>query len=238
MPVASYEKLNPNMVLDLPFFEGDGVVLHDVSTVRSNVDLIHTPVWTAAGNASTLVFDGNNDYGDASNGSTTDLSFTSVDYSIGLWMNYTRAATTGSIIGRYELNIGGWELYVTDNVGSVLVTLRHHHSLTAVGTGVHPGHHRSACYSSGWTMDEWQLVGISRTGGGSAKMYRNGVSLDIVDGGIIDPETTDHRLSIGVRDGDNGSFFGGGLWWIRVWNKLVTEAEWLDLYNKEVGLLA
>lgn len=236
MPRISYDglDLNVDILFDLPQREGVGAILHDVSMGHRNVAAVSAPVWTLAGSVMTLEFDGGADYLWASNANTTDLDFTSGDYSLGCWINWTDTSTSEIIMGRYELNVGGWELYLFDSGLIEYLTLRHHHAGTLVG-----GNPRSACYSIGWAPSSgWCLIGVSRTGGGEAQMYRNGVVLGMVTGGLIDPETTTSDLVIGAKYNKLTDFYQGGLYRPRIWSRVLTAAEWRGLYNREIGLLS
>lgn len=66
MVVKSYDKiaLNANIVLDLPFFEGAGVVAHDVSKYHYNgaFKAAGEPLWTLTGGIYLPYYDGINDY--------------------------------------------------------------------------------------------------------------------------------------------------------------------------------
>jgi len=230
MPTLLYDSLglNADIVLDLPLTEGDGSLIHDVSKGHRNLTAVSAPVWTLAGNTMTLVFDGAADYLEASNASTAALGFTSGDYSLGCWVNED-TITSDMVFGRYELNVGGWELYFYEGI----LTLRHHHAGTLVD-----GNPRSACYSVGWISGSgWRLMGVSRTGGGEAQMYRNGISLTMLTGGLVDPEATTSDLVIGARYSKNADWYNGGMYRPRIWSRALTASEWLGLYNKEVGLL-
>ncbi|MBE3137654.1 MAG: hypothetical protein IMZ43_09750 [Thermoplasmata archaeon] len=236
MPTLLYDSLglNADIVLDLPLTEGVGSLIHDVSKGHRNLTAVSAPVWTLAGDTMTLVFDGAADYLVASNASTTDLEFTSGDYSLCCWIDWVDTSTSENVFGRYELNVGGWELYF---YGEIL-TLRHSHSLTQVGVGAHPAHHRSGCYSAGWTPGSgWCLLGVSRTGGGEAQMYRNGIALAMSTSGLVNPEATTSELIIGSRYDKTTDWYKGGMYRPRIWSRVLTASEWLGLYNKEVGLL-
>ena len=243
MPKISYDELdlNADILLDLPLREGIGTLLHDVSKGHRNVTTSGGPVWTLAGSVMMLQMDGTGDYLVATNANTTDLGFTTGDYSLGCWINWTDTSTSEIVMGRYDLNGGGWELYLFDNGLTQSLNLRHHHSLTEVGTGAHPTHHRSAGYSVGWTDNSgWHLIGVSKVGGGELKMYRDGVSLTVITGtgGITDPEATTSDLLIGVRYDLGSNHYQGGMYRPRIWSRVLTASEWLGLYNKEVGLLS
>ena len=223
--IALYDNLdiNTNILLDLPFREGIGTITHDVAKPHHTVDLINTPTWTALDSGlMTLDFNGTSEYLEASNASTADLGFTSGDFSIGGWFNWADGDESQIIIGRYELDVGGWEVYLYDNPNWYL-TLRLHH---AGGVEV-----RTACYSSGWTQDTWHFMGISRTGS-TAIMYRNGVALTTT-GVLEDAEATTKDLVVGCRFTKDDDYFKNKMRGMRAWSRALSADDWLAICNIE-----
>lgn len=218
-----------DMLLDLPVREGVGAVIQDVADPHHPVTLVDTPTWTTlASGLGVLTLNGTSEYLQSVNASTADLGFTTGDYSVGGWFYWQTGDDSQILAGRYELNVGGWEVYTYDDANAYL-TLRHHH---AGGTAA-----RSACYSGGWTKDAWHFMGISRTGGGNAIMHRNGVALTTT-GDLEDPEATTSDLLLGVRYTKDQNHHKGMLWRWRVWGRAVTAVEWLQMYERERGWFA
>jgi len=221
-----YDKLSLDygMVLDLRFDEGSGLITRDKAKPHHEVDLVGPPAWVQTpNNVTVLDFDGATNYLECPEAETLDLDFTDDDYSIACWVNWEDTGIAGEIVvGRYDLDVAhsGWELYLAWNGAVNSLTLRHHHA----GTLVPPitGNPRSACYSVGWTRGVWCLLMVSRTGGGEAIHYRNGVALTMVTGGLVDPETCSEDLVVGVRYTKNATWYKGKMWGLRVWNRALS----------------
>ena len=221
------------MMLGLPFEEGTGVITRDCAKPHhQDIDLINTPTWTTiASGLGVIELNGANEYLELAMADSVDLDFTSEDYSIGGWINWENGDTSQMIIGRYDVDVAftGWELYLTLWGGIFYLTTRHHHSLTIVD-----GQPRTACNSTGWTQNTWHFFGASRTGS-RAVHYRNGVPLTMIcsTGGLVDPEPNANDLTIGIRFTKNADRFKGMMWGLRVWNRVITTAEWQQIYDME-----
>lgn len=239
--MKSYDKIleNKNILLDLPFYEGVGTVTRDQARPNHPMTLIDPGggsfVWdTLASGLGVLDFvtvgggatDGVNISCPALD--SADLNFIAGDYSLGAWINWTDDGISQIVMGRYVLNVSGWELYLT-KIGTVSsLTLRHHHAGTLVG-----GNPRSGCYSVDWDPGVWCFMGLSRTGGGEALHYKNGVPLDMITGGLVDPETSAQILRIGSRYTADANWYKGQMWRARIWGRALTAAEWITIFNKE-----
>ncbi|GAG03281.1 unnamed protein product, partial [marine sediment metagenome] len=142
---------NQAMRMYLPFREGVGAITHDWAKETREVDLINAPTWTnLASGLPVMALDGVNQYLECSAANTVDLDYTSEDYSIVGWVNWTDTGNSEIIIARYEVDetppvtFGtGWETYFYNNAGTFWLTQRHHHWGGAVD--------RSGAGSSGWT---------------------------------------------------------------------------------------
>lgn len=218
--------VNEDILLDLPFREGIGTITQDLAKPHHPVTLVNTPTWTAlASGLGVITLNGTNEYIQCVNASSADLGFTTGDYSIGAWFNWQTGDDSQIIAGRYQLNVGGWEIYTYADA-NLYLTLRHHH---AGGSAT-----RSACYSGPWPQDTWHFMGISRTGGGNAIHYKNGVALTTT-GDLEDPEATTRDLLLGVRYTKDTNYHKGMLFRPRIWNRIITPAEWLQMYERERG---
>lgn len=180
---------------------------------------------TLASGLGVLEFNGLSEYLELASADCADLDFISGDYSIGCWINWASGNPSQIVIGRYELNVGGWEVYLFDP--GMTLTLRHHHAATLVD-----GNPRSACWSAGWDFDTWCLMGISRTGGGNAIHYRNGVALTTT-GDLVNPETCSQDLVAGARYTKDANYFKNKLWRPRAWGRALSAEEWAQLFEYE-----
>lgn len=168
-------------------------------------------------------------YLDCAAANCVDLDFIAGDYSLGIWFCWETTGASQIIIGRYEVDVSGWELYLWRAIGPIdYLTLRHHHAATLVA-----GNPRSACYSVGWTPDTWWFMGVSRTGGGEGLFYRNGVAIYTTPGGLVDPETCPQDLVLGTRFSKDSDWYKGQMWRPRVWPRILSANEWLNIFEEE-----
>ena len=224
-----YDNLGYNnaIALDLPFREGIGELTHDVAKPHHPITMVNTPTWEPlTSGLMTMGFDGANEYLRAPNADTLDMDFMAGDYSLGGWLYWENGDDSQIVTGRYVIDVGGWELYLYD---TGILTLRQHHAGTVVA-----GHPRTSVYSVGWTMDNWFMYGISRTGA-TAAHYRNGLALPTLAsvGGLVDAETCAGWFVLGVRFSLNDNYFKGQRWRPRVWPRALSAREWHAIYERE-----
>jgi len=226
--------INRDILLDLPFREGIGAITHSVAKTHPAVKLINTPTWTPiTSGLGVLEFNGTTEYLEADNADTLNLRFIGDDYSIGCWLYWASGGgDVQHLMGRYDVDVAfsGWELYLYSPTPSL--NLRHHHAGTLVG--VHP---RSGVDSVGWTFNEWQFVGVSRSGD-TGTFYRNAVDVTLTGTGLVDPETCAEDLTIGVRFTKASEYLKGKLWRPRIWGRALTQAEWAQIYERELRWFA
>lgn len=218
---------NQEMLLDLPLREGIGIVTMDVAKPHHVVNLINTPTWTALPSGlMTLNFDGTTEYMECEGAVCTDLNFMSGDYSVGGWFNWADSIHDSQIlIGRYEVSVSGWEVYLTEAGALRYLSLRHHH---AAGATL-----RTGAFSLGWTYGTNWHFGISRIGN-TAYMYQNGVAVVTTSDVLIDPETSARDLVIGVRGvSKDSNYFKNMRGRIIVSGKALTAEEWLNMYKHQ-----
>ena len=218
--------------MDLPFYEAAGAITRDQAKPHhQDVTLINTPTWeTIASGLCVITLDSvTHEYLELDTAACVDLDFQGGDYSVCVWFNWTDTMTSQNIMGRWATDISGWEVYLYAGLGGQnYLTLRHHHAGTLVGANP-----RSACYSTDWTPGTWHFMSISRTGGAEAIHYRNGEALTVVTGGLVDPETCNQDLTMGVRYTKNADYYKGKLWRPRAWARALTAAEWALIFEKE-----
>ena len=226
MPIG-YDKirLNYQQVLALTFEEGAGLATYDrAKPFRPELTLIGAPTWTQIipSGLTVLDFDGAGDWIEGQAADTVDLDFTTGDYSIAGWVNWTNTALSEMIIARYELDVSGWELYFWDSI----LQLRHHH---AAGATV-----RTGGYSGNWTPGVWWFFGISRIGAWPLH-YRNGIALEVgySVGGMLDPETCNRDLVLGCRWTKNADWYQNQMWNIRLWDRALTAWDMQELFQME-----
>lgn len=222
--------IHNNLLLSLPLAEGDGIITHDVSKVRhEDIDLINTPAWsTLASGRTVLQLNGTTQYAECAAADTADLDFTTGDYSITGWIYKDHAILSNLLIGRYGVDLDGWEVYLDDSIADYL-QLRHHHvSLTPDD--------RDGCYSTGWTAATWWFLAITRSGL-YPKHYRDGVEVEVTydTGGLKDPDSCNRDLVIGVRYTKNTNYWPGMLWNLNVWDRELSALDVRFLFNRDKG---
>jgi len=229
--VLGYDHLTVNngLLLDLQFCEGVGTLTQDWAKPRHEPVTLQTPpVWTQRVNdLCYLDFDGAGDYLDCPAAATADLDFTAGDYSIAAWYNLVDTSLSEILVGRYGVDLDGWEVYwYIGGGGQQYMSLRHHHSSLAPT--------RTGCYSDSWPPGVWTFMVITRSGA-YPKMYRDGqevkVTYDV--GGLSDPDTCNRDLVIGTRYTKNANWFMGGMWGMRVWGRVLTPNEVRFLFERE-----
>ncbi len=224
---------NKRMLLDLPFREGIGTITQDVAKPHHPVTLVGTPSWTAlASGKMALVLGGlgSGDYGQCLNANSADLGFTSGDFSIGGWFKWEDTSEDSQIlIARYEVSVGGWEVYMTEVGALRYMTLRHHHAGGATA--------RTGAYSLGWAYSMLAHFGISRSGT-SALFYRNGEPITTVSDTLIDPESTTQDMVIGVRYSKDANYLSGRLPRLFIAGEALTAEDWKSMYKHQVGYAA
>ena len=232
MTVVLYDKIgyNSDVLLHLPFREATGTITQDIAKPHHPITLHLAPTWTTLGSGlGALTFNGTTQYAQCLPADCADLNFMAGDYSISAWINWSAGSTSQYIVNRYELNVSGWGLYLTEYGGNFSLTIRHHHAGTIVD-----GERRTAGTSTGWTQGTWHHVGVSRSGS-AAPHYRNGVPLDMgySTGGLVDPETSNQYLIIGARYTLNADWYNGPMVHLKVYDAALTQADFKAMYDIE-----
>ncbi|GAG58557.1 unnamed protein product [marine sediment metagenome] len=219
---------NQEMLLDLPLREGIGTITQDVAKPHHPITLMNTPTWTQLANGLVvLTLNGTNEYLQCLNADCVDLEFTTGDYSLWGWINWSSGDDSQIVIGRYAVDIGGWELYLYDDPNYYL-TLRHHH---AGGTAL-----RSGCYSGGWTQNTWYFVLVTRHGS-TAQFYRGTPTGNLqaltTTGSLEDPEATTSDLVIGVRYSKDDNNFKNMIRRLRISGRALSFEEGVAAFKHE-----
>jgi len=221
---------NRRMLLDLPFREGIGVITQDVAKPHHPVTLVNTPSWTTLPSgkmAMGLAGWGSTEYAQCLNAACADLGFTDSDFSIGGWFTWENTVEDSQIlIGRYEVSVGGWEVYLTEAGALRYLSLRLHH---AGGASL-----RTGAYSLGWAYSALSHFGISKIGN-TAYFYRNGEPVTTVSDVLINPEATTQDLVIGIRYTKNANMLSGLTPRLVVAEEGLTAEDWKNMYKNQKG---
>ena len=220
--------MNREILLDLPFREGRGIITQDVAKPHHPVTLHNTPTWTVLDSGlGVLTLNGTNEYLQCLAASCAYVDFTSGDYSLGGWFYIASGGSDDkTLMSRFLVSENGWEIYHYTNG---ILTLRHHH---AAGAST-----RTGAYSIGWAFNKWWFMLLSRTGA-TAQFYRGDVdsftalTTSISAGGLIDPETCNQNLYIG-NDTTGVNLSKGPLWRPRVWPRALSQAEGQWIWGHE-----
>mgnify|MGYP001255334708 CR=1 FL=1 len=238
--IKGYDAIGVNLdiALDLPFREGTGALAHDVAKpVRHPVSLIHAPTWTqtSLSNLTVLTFDGASDYLECAGAATADLDFTTGDYSVVVWVNWLWTGSTQMLLARYELGKTGWEIYFTCHINpdDNYLSLRHSHQSLTPDIW-------SSCFSEGWPVSAWTLVGITRqkvAGTSYPLHYRNGEAVVVTydAGGLSDPDSSAMDL-VNVRFNKTANFYKGDLYRPRIWGRCLSPFEMRMIFSMERNL--
>jgi hypothetical protein len=232
MAVTFYDNLplNEDIVLDWPFLEGAGTVVHDQSKSGSNGMLITGGLgfwWPAQiGNPfyGIYLFEVWTQYIRVLAADCKQLNFTSGDYSLSFWFNWVDTGDSLIIMGKYAVDLRGWEVYLWRAAGPIdYLTVRHHHGGT-----------RSSTYSTGWTPSTLHKFGYSRVGN-TAQHYRNGLPIPttVQAGGLLDPSSSLlSNLVIGSRFTLDDDWYNGYLGRPRVWARALSDDHHRQLFTQ------
>jgi len=225
--------INRDIVLDLPFREGAGVITHSLAKTHPLVTIVPNaaPWSTLDSHLPFLTLDGATEYLWASAADTVNLNFTGQDYSVCGWFRIDSGGDDDkTLMSRFLVSNTGWELY---HYTTLTLQMRHHHASNA------PGDVRSSAFSHGWAYGNWYFMLFTRIGP-IGQFYRGDVDGNfaalntICNGGLIDPDTCAVNLNIG-RSPANVNHYKGGLWRPRAWNgRALTEADGRWMYEREL----
>lgn len=226
--------LNEDIELDLSMLDATGAYLYDESRNHSMATMhtaIGTPLWMqrASGRYGIMINQAyptvNTDqYYDIPAANCTNLNFTTTDYSLAVWFYAADTSDSENIMGKYFLDVSGWEVYLW-GVGppaTFILTVRHHHGGT-----------RTSFYSRLWALNEWHLFSCSRIGN-TGQHYRDGepITTTVQVGGLLDPGSSiadDFR--IGCRFTEDSDWFKARFHRPRAWSRTLTADQHRLLYR-------
>ena len=218
-----------NLVFACPFKEGSGTLAYDraKSSLRHTMTLTGTPTWTAAGLGGRVqVLDFNSahpDYLQCSAAGSTDLDFTSGNFSICAWLYANSLVTEPRIVARGNIHADGYEFLIFANGSIVLVTYQagtHQYTISSIGA---------------ITIGSWHFISTVRIGV-SARVYLAGVDNTLTAATHINPLTSARKLHIGIHDDEINNALNGLLYFPRIWSRALTPEEVYYLYQTERGL--
>jgi len=228
--------LNEDAVMDLSMLEATGSVMHDESKSHIKATMhasIGNPTWLALATGhyglqiNPVPAIAWHHYLDAPAADTAALDFTTGDYSLAVWFYWIDSGTSEVIMGKYMVNVRGWEVYLTKIGALEYMTVRHHH---AGGASL-----RTASYSLGWETSAWHLFSYSRIGS-TGYHYRDGQPITTVSDVLIDPASSAASdLVIGSRYTHDSNWFYGRFHRPRAWARGLTADEHRQWYDHGAG---
>jgi len=212
------DPLNRGLVFALPMFEGSGTAsVLDCARPHHPVTQTHAPSWTQLASGHWCMgFDGASDYLTSLAANTSDMDFTTGEFSMSIW-HYAHSVDTKALISRGTAALKtGWNWEYVGNA------LRFYTS----GVDFAEGGARTA--------NVWQLVSLSRTGATTMAMYRNGAD-ETSDSSIGNITSSVGNFCIGVHP-ELIFPFDGLLALPRIWNRALSASEHKELFERSRGL--
>jgi len=216
-------------VLDIPMFEGNGLLAHDVSRLAAldkTMTLNVAPPWTQLplSNLTFLDFDATNpDFLELAQAQSTDMDFTVSAFSLMAWAYFVDIALGPMLFCRGLLDTDGWYMNVL-NDGTVGLTTNQ--AAASQVTNTAPG----AVVTGRW----YQLAATRLTT--DVLIYVNAVDATDTAGVHTDPLTANRKLHIGCYDDEASNGLHGYIWRPRVWSRQLSAFEMLSIFEQERAL--
>jgi hypothetical protein len=225
----SYDYWRPNQALrlDLWLRETTGAVTADWSkTYRPPLTLVDVPVWQAATNDLTVLAFSNNDAIYSLAADSTDLNFTSGDFSGAAWIAPSAYGTRFIFDKSSVAGTEGWSFWLAGAGGYLAFTTYQAGPASQTTYG-----------GANLALDVWQLVGFTRSGD-TAHIYLNGVDTTNTPATHVNPATAAAvNTYIGAAVGAGAGWYNGLLWRTRIWNRALASWEFNAMYQAERTLL-
>ena len=217
--------INHHLYMALPFQEAVGVLgdlTYDRSIHHYQFALHGPPTWfTLPSGLGCLDFDpANPDWLDCAGATTTDLDFTTEDFSIVAWVNPGDLTANRMVFCRGFLDVDGYYFVVLIDGSIYFIT--------------NQGVHQETISSPGdVVINTWQLIGVSRVDA-VANLYLNGVDVTATVGVHVDPVTSAREAHVGIYDNEAGSPWSQYMWNLRIWgDRALTLADHRYIWETE-----
>lgn len=221
--MIGYDNLSYNleMLLDLRYVEGTGTNTQDFAKPHHACVLIGTPAWTNLDNdLQFLEFDASNpDYVRSLQAATTDLDFTSGDFSGVAWLN-PDALGNRNIFTRGVPVTDGWDFWLDSTGRMSFASFQAAAQQLTYGT------------AGDVAIGTWLLVGFTRTGA-TAKIYTNGRDTTGTPATHVDPLTANRNFYVGVNNLAGAAWYDGSMYRPRIWGRLLSAADMLAIFEAE-----
>lgn len=184
----------PRPVLAMPFWEGAGNKVYDVSGYGNHGALVGQPDWVADGLGSALSLNGGGDHVNA--GNSTSLNFNDVDFSYGLWFRPRNIVAVQVLMAKFENVYDNYDIRI--NSSQVQFYLRDSNGQTYGVKNIGSLSVNNLYYVI-VTVDQTNEI---------ARSYLNGVPGDTSSLALIEDISPSGNLLIGTQTGSS-VFFNG-----------------------------
>ena len=212
--------INEQIVLDLPFREATGTVIHDRSKNHAEFAYVGGPpdLWVQLASGIWVIEFTPQPNARWLQSSISNLWFGASDFSIAMWLNFDVIDQTYLLL---YYGHSGYSLMTIDTNRFAFATYQ--------------GAANQVTYTTAEvTVDEWMLVSVSRSGT-LAQIYKNGNQIDTGSATHLDP-TGAGAATFYISDGGL-SALDGKMGRPRLWeDRAFTRAEWRALYESERSL--
>ena len=220
------------------FEDAQGTTLSDSSGNNNTATLMNGPVWVDGRSGGGLSFDGSNDWVDAGEKSVYELES---GFTLSAWINPTRYSNWTGVVGRGIGRDGGsWNGAIHLMFGDNENSYRSNIEICSGSTKKHLDG-ASLVPLNGWSHLVASWNGLA--GENALKVYFNG-SMESQGDSHIDTLRNNFsgnsgKMRLGVRDirGSNSAYgyFKGTMDEVRIYNRALSEAEVLALYELELA---
>ena len=188
--------------LDLPFIEGAGNKLNDISGKGINFSLTGPPTWQSLAFTpvkQVLNFNGVNQYLQCPAADSLPLNITSQPFTILAWVYGVGGGGADMIICQNGTDVCGWALYVFWMAPNGTLALRTNQL----------GAHTEVSAVDALTPNQWHHIAVTRNGA-AGQFYVDGVPVTTI-GALTDPVSPagTKKALIGVQDGEVVNFWEG-----------------------------
>ena len=175
--------------------------------------------WTQlASRQQVILLSGAGDFLESPAAGSTELNFTSEDFTLESWVLLNTNTGTHMIMCQGVYEVDGWEFFLfCIGGGKANIAFRTNQV----------GGHTEIAAVSGLTTGTWQLVGLTRHGS-SAQFYVNGLPVTTLLGaGLTDPVSCagGNKFTVGIRNLEDANFFNGSIGRTRIWSRELSSNE-------------
>lgn len=226
MTVKLYDKITPNQyaILDLPFFEGAGTVVHDLSRHHNNGTLVaaHLPTWVqlASGEWS-LRFAGDEAIELAD---SPDWVFSVLDFSFEVWLIDLAGVLSNTVFCQGDVGAGIWVLFY---VGGTIFSF----SYIDTGGGLN---FVVSSPAIGFTLGNWHHIVMTRQATNTWLLYCDGNAFPMTGNTGMNIPNLVFPLDLGRIPGVGAQYLRGNMSRPRLYlNHALTPAEVVSHYLAE-----